>query len=59
MDINKVLKELRSQKEEIERAISAIERVGAKRRGRPPKWMKALEGHMAGQKKKTSKDKGD
>ena len=59
MNINKILKELRSEREEIDRAVIALERVGGKRRGRPPKWMKALEGHTAGQKKKPSKDKGD
>jgi hypothetical protein len=56
MDINKALKELHYQREQIERAIAALERIGAKRRGRPPKWMKALEGHTA-QKKKPSKGK--
>jgi len=55
MDINKILKELRSEREEIERAITALERLGGKRRGRPPKWMKALEQ----QKKKPSKDKAN
>jgi len=43
MDINKILKELRSEREEIERAILALEQVGGKRRGRPPLWMKAME----------------
>ena len=58
MNINKIISELRSEREEIDRAISAIERVGAKRRGRPPKWMKELEGHMA-REKKPSKNQGD
>ncbi len=58
MNINKIISELRSQKDEIDRAISAIERVGAKRRGRPPQWMKELEGHMA-RRKKPSKNQGD
>jgi hypothetical protein len=44
MNINKILKELRSEREEIDRAVIALERVGGKRRGRPPKWMTALEG---------------
>ena len=41
MDIRKILEELRAERAEIERAISALERVGRKKRGRPPKWMKA------------------
>jgi hypothetical protein len=57
MDINKVLNELRSERQEIVRAIIALQRVGGERRGRPPKWMKALEKPTAGQKKKPSKDK--
>jgi hypothetical protein len=58
MNINKILNELRSEKEEVERPITALERVGGKRRGRPPQWMKALEGHMA-RRKKPSKNQGD
>lgn len=58
MDINKILVELRAERENIERAIKALERVGGKRTGRPPKWMKEIE-HMAGQNKKPPKDKGN
>jgi hypothetical protein len=58
MNINKIISELRSQKDEIDRAISAIERVGAKRRGRPPEWIKALEEHTA-RRKKPSKNQED
>jgi len=58
MDINKALKELHYQREQIERAIATLERIGAKRRGRPPQWMKAVEEHMA-LKKKPSKDQGN
>jgi hypothetical protein len=42
MDIIKMLQELRSEREQIEEAILALERLargGGKRRGRPPKWM--------------------
>jgi hypothetical protein len=43
MDIQKLLAELRSEKERLEEAILTIERLAAgslgKRRGRPPKWM--------------------
>jgi hypothetical protein len=59
MNISKIIAELRSEREQIDRAIIALERVGGKRRGRPPQWMKALEKPTAGQKKKPSKDKGN
>ena len=42
MNITNMLSELRSQKEQIEQAILVLQRLaagGAKRRGRPPKWM--------------------
>ena len=40
-----MLSELRSQKEQIEEAILVLQRLaagGAKRRGRPPKWMSSI-----------------
>lgn len=46
MDINKMLLELRAEREQIEQAILVLERVGlgrGKRRGRPPKWMTAVK----------------
>jgi|SRR5689334_23196614 len=42
MDIAKMISELRVERESIEQAIIALERVvrsSGKRRGRPPKWM--------------------
>jgi hypothetical protein len=57
MNINKILAELRAEREDIDRAIIALQRMGGKKMGRPPKWMKALEKGTAGQKKKPSKDK--
>jgi hypothetical protein len=42
MDINKILEELRAEREQVEMAIVSLERLGAargKRRGRPPKWL--------------------
>jgi hypothetical protein len=45
MDINKILEELRAEREQLELAIVSLERLGAaqgKRRGRPPKWMTEL-----------------
>ena len=42
MGILKMLAELRAEREQVEEAILALERVArghGKRRGRPPKWM--------------------
>jgi hypothetical protein len=43
MDVNKILAELREERDRLGEAILALERVGlatgSKRRGRPPKWM--------------------
>jgi hypothetical protein len=46
MDINAILTELRQQREQLEEAILALERMlrnGGKRRGRPPAWMTAAK----------------
>jgi len=43
MDVNKILVELRHEREQIEDAIISLERLArgrGKRRGRPPAWMK-------------------
>ena len=51
MDILKMLADLRAQREQIEQAIVAIERLaagtGGKRRGRRPKWMVAVDNKAA------------
>jgi hypothetical protein len=42
MDINKMLLELRNEREQVEQAIMVLERIArgqGKRRGRPPAWM--------------------
>jgi hypothetical protein len=41
VDVQKILSELRQEREQVEEAILSLERLGAggKRRGRPPKWM--------------------
>ncbi len=42
MDINKMLGELRVEREQIEEAIMTLERLArgrGRRRGRPPAWM--------------------
>ena len=44
MDVNKMLAELRQEREQIEEAIIILERLArgrGKRRGRPPLWMTA------------------
>jgi len=59
MDIRKILEDLRAERAEIERAISALARVGGQKRGRPPKWMKALEASQTAPKKKPRSVKTD
>ena len=42
MDINKMLAELRNEREAVEQAIIVLQRIAAgrgRRRGRPPAWM--------------------
>ena len=42
MDVQKILAELRQEREQIEEAIVSLERLAhgrGKRRGRPPAWM--------------------
>ena len=46
MDINKMLTELRLEREQIEEAIMTLERLArgrGKRRGRPPAWMSQIK----------------
>lgn len=50
MDLNRMIAELRDEKQRLDEAIEALERLSmgtAKRRGRPPKWIKALGDHAA------------
>jgi hypothetical protein len=45
MDILRMLSDLRAEREQIEEAILALERLArgqGKRRGRPPKWLSAV-----------------
>lgn len=51
MDVNKILAELQLEREQIEDAIMAIERLArgrGKRRGRPPIWMKDAQDRRRG-----------
>jgi len=46
MDINKMLGELREEREQIEEAIMTLERVArgrGRRRGRPPAWLSQIK----------------
>ena len=45
IDLEKILRELRDERERLERAIQVMEEMasGTKRRGRPPKWRKKAE----------------
>ncbi len=46
MDINKMLADLRLEREAIEEAIMTLERLArgrSKRRGRPPAWMSQVK----------------
>jgi hypothetical protein len=46
MDVNKMLTQLREQRDKLERLIAAAEdyaRMGARRRGRPPAWMQQVK----------------
>jgi hypothetical protein len=50
MDINRILSDLRVEREQLEEAILALQRLaagGAKRRGRPPAWMAQLKDDVA------------
>ncbi len=46
MDINKMLTELRLEREQVEEAIMTLERLArgrGRRRGRPPSWMTQIK----------------
>ena len=46
MDVQKILIELRQERQQIDQSILSLERLArgqGKRRGRPPKWLKEAE----------------
>jgi hypothetical protein len=61
MDINKMLAELRNEREGVEQAIIVLQRSAAgrgRRRGRPPAWMSQAKkrGRPVGSKNKPKED---
>ena len=63
MDINKMLAELRVEREQIEEAIMTLERLArgrGRRRGRPPAWMAQIKrrGRPPGSKNRPKDSKG-
>jgi hypothetical protein len=62
MDVNKMLADLRQERQQIEEAILSLERLArgrGRRRGRPPAWMSQIElpkrrGRPPGSKNKTA-----
>ena len=65
MDVNKMLTELREERQHIEEAIVILERLArgrGRRRGRPPAWMAAAtppkrRGRPPGSKNRPKEDK--
>jgi len=61
MDINKMLAELRAERDQLAEAILVLERLAGgrgKRRGRPPKWMAEVKqrGRPLGSKNKQKEE---
>jgi hypothetical protein len=61
MDLDKMLAELRAEREQIEESIIVLERLArgqGKRRGRPPKWMTQVKrrGRPKGSKNKPQQE---
>ena len=62
MDVNKMLADLRQERQQIEEAILSLERLArgrGRRRGRPPAWLSQVElpkrrGRPPGSKNKTA-----
>jgi hypothetical protein len=62
MDVNKILADLRQEREQIEDAIISLERLArgrGKRRGRPPAWMKDASDRRRGRPKGSGKSEKD
>ena len=67
MDVTKILAELRQEREQLEEAITSLERLATgrgRRRGRPPAWMAGSSapkkrGRPLGSKNKPSAPKSE
>jgi hypothetical protein len=55
MDVRKIIDELRAEQALIEQAIIALERLGEKRQGRPPNWMRDVLARPRSKRSKRSK----
>jgi hypothetical protein len=61
MDINKMLAEIRQERDQLDEVIAVLQRLATgqtRRRGRPPKWMTAVKrrGRPPGSKNKPKDD---
>ncbi len=53
MDVTKIISELRKELDRIDKAVLALDSIGAgKRRGRPPKLLQELRAEAEAQKRK-------
>ena len=62
MNLNTILEELRREREHLDQVIMSVERLalgGAKRRGRPPKWMAEAKSATSSKKAKESPKEND
>jgi hypothetical protein len=61
MDVNKMIADLRQEREQIEEAILSLERLAqgrGHRRGRPPAWLKAVTEAGVAPKKRRGRPPG-
>jgi hypothetical protein len=60
MDVSKILVELYQEREQIDAALAALDRIagttGQRRRGRPPKWLVEARAEPAPAKPKGASD---
>jgi len=61
MDLNKMLAELRAERDQVEQAILVLQRIAAgrgRRRGRPPAWISNVKrrGRPPGSKNKAKEE---
>ena len=62
MNLQKMIAELQAERDRLDEAILALERLStshSKRRGRPPAWLKAAAGEAGERAAKHSEGNGD